>query len=458
MTSTASDLDLATLRASSQGPVIGPGEDGWDAAREAWNLTADQRPVAVAAVTNVRDVVAAVDFARENGLRVAAQATGHAATALEDLERTLLVKTLRMGDLEIDPVTRQARVGAGVLWGDLGVAAGEYGLAGLSGSSPDVGVVGYALGGGIGWLSRRHGLASNSITAIELVTAEGKLVRADHDHEPDLFWALRGGGGSFGVVTALEMSLVPLAQTYAGGVFWPAEVAAELMPAYRDWARDLPDEMTSAIRLLCLPPIPEVPEPLRATPVVNVTGAFDGDPAEGARLVDELRAVAPPMMDAFATMPAAGLCHINGDPEQPTPGMTHQTMIGELTDGAIEALLETAGPGSESPLLAVSLRHLGGAMAHAPEGAGALDSLDGEYAMYGVGVPFTPEMVTPIDAHLDRVVAAVEPWSTGRDYLNLAERPSDASSAFSADVYARLVEIRETVDPDSLFLASHPVR
>ncbi len=218
MSTTASGLDLDTLRSASQGPVIGPGEDGWDAARQAWNLTADQRPAAVASVTNVRDVVAAVDFSRANGLRVAAQATGHAATALEDLERTLLVKTLRIGDIEIDPVTRQARVGAGVLWGDLGVAAAEYGLAGLGGSSPDVGVVGYALGGGIGWLSRPYGLASNSITAIELVTAQGELVRVDRDHEPDIFWALRGGGGSFGIVTALEMSLVPLTEVYAGSV------------------------------------------------------------------------------------------------------------------------------------------------------------------------------------------------------------------------------------------------
>ena len=152
---------------------------------------------------------AAVDFARANGLRVAAAGRpGTPPPRWRSSSDTLLVKTMRMGGVEVDPVARRARVEAGVLWGDLAVAAGEYGLAGLAGSSPDVGVVGYSLGGGIGWLSRRHGLAANSITAIELVTAEGELVRADRDHEADLFWALRGGGGSFGVVTALEMSLV----------------------------------------------------------------------------------------------------------------------------------------------------------------------------------------------------------------------------------------------------------
>ena len=458
MTPTQTTLDLTPLRSASQGPVLGPADDGWDAARQAWNLVADQHPAAVACPTSVGDVVAAVDFARTHGLRVAAQGTGHAATALTSLEHTVLLKTMRMGRVEIDPVARRARVEAGALWGDLAVAAGEYGLSALAGSSPDVGVVGYSLGGGIGWLSRPHGLAANSITAVELVTAEGELVRADHDHETDLFWALRGGGGSFGVVTALEMSLVPVAELYAGGVMWPAEHSSELFHAYREWAADAPDELTSGFRFLCLPPIPEVPEPLRGRPVVDVTAAYVGDPAEGAALLDRLRGVAPPLMDTFATMPAAGLCRIYGDPEQPTPGMTHQTMMAELTPEAVGALVEVAGPGSGNPLLMVALRHLGGALAEAPEGAGALGCLSGEYALYGVGVPMAPEMAGPIEAHLDRVVAAVEPWSAGRDYLNFAERPGDASAAFSPEDYRRLREIKARVDPEDRFQASHPVR
>ena len=458
MTPTDTSLDLDSLRSSSQGPVLGPGDDGWDAARQAWNLMADQHPAVVACPTSVADVVAAVDFARAHGLRVAAQGTGHAATALAPLERSLLLKTMRMGRVDVDPVARRARVEAGALWGDLAVAAGEYGLSALAGSSPDVGVVGYSLGGGIGWLSRRHGLAANSITAAELVTAEGRLVRTDAEHEPDLFWALRGGGGSFGVVTALEMSLVPVAEIYAGSVMWPAERASEIFHAYREWAADAPDELTSGFRFLCLPPIPEVPEPLRGRPVVDVTGAYDGDPAEGAALVDRLRAVAEPLVDTFASMPAAGLCRIYGDPEQPTPGMTHQTTLAELTSETVDALIEVAGPGSRNPLLMVALRHLGGALAEVPVGAGALGCLAGEYALYGVGIPMAPEMAGPIDAHLDRVVAAVEPWSTGRDYLNFADRPCDASAAFSPEAYRRLRDVKAQVDPEDLFQASHPVR
>ena len=457
MTPTRTSLDLHALRSASQGPVLGPGDDGWDAARQAWNLVADQHPAAVACVTSVGDVVAAVDSARTHGLRVAAQGTGHAATALASLEATVLLKTMRMGRVDVDPVARRARVEAGALWGELAVAAGEYGLAGLAGSSPDVGVVGYSLGGGIGWMSRRHGLASESITAVELVTAEGELVRADPDHEPDLFWALRGGGGSFGVVTALEMSLVPVAELYAGSVMWPAEQAAELFHAYREWVQEVPAELTSGFRFLCLPPIPEVPEPLRARPVVDVTGAYEGDPAEGAALIDRLRSVAKPLLDTFATIPAAALCRIYGDPEQPTPGMTHQTTLRELTPDTVDALVSSAGPDSGSPLLMVALRHLGGALATAPDGAGALGSLEAEYALYGVGIPMAPEMARPIEAHLDRVVEAVEPWSAGRDYLNFADRPGDASAAFAPEAYQRLRDVKARVDPEDVFQASHPV-
>ena len=266
--------DLGPLRSTVSGSVLAPGDDGWDAGRQAWNVLADQQPAAVVFADSPRDVTAVVGFARTHGLRVAAQGTGHAATALEPLHDTLLLKTMRMGGVSIDPVARVARVEAGALWGELAMAAGEHGLAGLSGSSPDVGVVGYSLGGGIGWLSRKYGLAANSIVAADVVTADGELVRADPAHNEDLFWALRGGGGSFGVVTALELELQPVAEPYAGSLMWPAEHAPEILHAYREWAATVPDELTSGVRFLCLPPIPEVPEPLRGRPMVDVTGAL----------------------------------------------------------------------------------------------------------------------------------------------------------------------------------------
>ena len=455
MTTTATSL--TPLQSLVSGPVVGPSDPAWDTARQAWNLTADQRPEAVAFAESADDVRAVVDFARRRGLKVAAQGTGHAASCLASLEGTVLLKTMRMGGVEVDASARTARVEAGALWGELAVAAGGLGLAGLAGSSPDVGVVGYALGGGIGWLSRRHGLASNSITAIELVTADGRLVRADRDTEHDLFWALRGGGGSFGVVTVFELALVETPEIYAGGIMWPAERGPEVLEAYRSLAASAPAEFTSGVRYLCPPPIPEVPEPLRGRPLVDVTGAFLGGEEEGRELLASLRSLGDPIVDTFAMVEPTALCHIYGDPEQPTPGMTHQTMLRELAPGTVDALVEAAGPGSGSPLLAVALRHLGGALGTAPDGAGALDRLDGEYAMYGVGVPMAPGMAPAIAAHLDRVVEAVEPWSTGGDYLNLADRPCDSSRAFPEATYKRLKEIRAQVDPAGMFLASHPV-
>jgi FAD/FMN-containing dehydrogenase len=454
---TATSIDVVPLRSAVSAPVLGPADPGWDAARQAWNLLADQQPDAIAFANTPGDVRAIVDFARERGLKVAAQGTGHAATSLGSLAGTILLKTMRMGGVEVDPAGRTARVEAGALLGELAVAAGEHGLAVLSGSSPDVGVVGFSLGGGIGWLSRRHGLACNSISAIELVTAEGETVRADAHNEPDLFWAMRGGGGNFGVVTALELHLVEVPDVYAGGIMWPAERAPEVFEAYRSLAATAPPEFSSEARFLSLPPIPEVPEPLRGRPLVHVTGAFLGSEHEARDVLAPLRELGEPVMDTFGIVDPAAITHIHGDPEQPTPGMTHHTVLRELEPKTIDTLVESAGPESGSPLLAVGMRHLGGALGEAPEGAGALDRLDGEFALYGVGIPMVPEMAPAIDAHLDRVVEAMQPWSTGGEYLNLADRPGDASRGFGAGTYARLKAIRAQVDPKGMFSASHPI-
>jgi hypothetical protein len=454
---TIASPDLGQLRSTVEGAVVAPGEDGWDAARQAWNLTTDQRPSAVALPESAVDVAAVVKFAGANGLRVAAQGTGHGANALTSLDGVVLLKTERMRGISVDPAARRARVEAGVLGGELGPAAAEHGLTSLGGSSPDVGVVGFAIGGGIGWLSRRHGLTCNSITEAEVVTADGEQVRANSDENTDLYWALRGGGGDFGVVTALELELLPIDTVYAGSLMFPAALGVELVPAYLDWVRTVPDELTTGVRFLYLPPIPEVPEPLRGVPIVDVTGAFIGDAAEGAALLEPLRSLGDPIIDGWAEIPAPGLSRINGDPEQPSPGVTHHTVVGDLTDGAAEAFIEVAGPESGTPLLAVATRHLGGALASAPPGAGALGQVEGEHVINGVGLAMQPDVVPVLNAALDRTVEAFEPWSTGVHYLNFADRPSDGSKGFDAQAWSRLLEVKKSVDPNGLFLAAHPV-
>jgi FAD/FMN-containing dehydrogenase len=266
-----------TLEAMVAGDVFIPGDDGYDQARRAWDLAADQRPAVVVFAESVVDVVRAVRFAASQGMRVAPQGTGHGSLPLELLDGAMLLKTSRMRRVEIYPATRTARAEAGAQWEDVTVPAGEYGLAALAGTSPNVGVTGYTLGGGMGWLARRYGLAANSVTAAEIVTPDGRLARADSEYEPDLFWAVRGGGGSVGVVTALEMALYPVGELYAGALFFPIERSSEVLHAWREWTGAVPDEVTSLGRILRLPPVPEIPEFLRGRSFVLVEAAYLGD-------------------------------------------------------------------------------------------------------------------------------------------------------------------------------------
>src|SRR5437763_2370728 len=273
------------------GEIVLPEHGRYDEARLAWNLTVDQRPAAIVQPVSAQDIVNAMLLAEEHGLRVAPQGTGHNAAPLGDLADTLLIKTERMRRVEIDPERRLARVEAGALWVDVVEAAASHGLATLAGSSPDVGVVGYTLGGGLSFLSRRYGLAANRVRAIEAVLGDGRMVRIDHDAEPDLFWAMRGGGGSFAVVTALEFELLPMASAYAGHLWFPIERGSEVLHAWRELTRGdrLPDELTTVGRFVNVPPIPEMPEEIRGQSFVIVEAYHVGEPAQADEMLAPLR-------------------------------------------------------------------------------------------------------------------------------------------------------------------------
>lgn len=437
--------------------LIRAGEPGFEEARQPWNLIADQRPAAIALPRSASDVAAAIKVARQEGLRVAAQSTGHAASRLPSLAGTVLVRTGGLRGIEVDAERRVARLGAGVTWGPAGAAAGQHGLAGLAGSSPTVGVVGYCLGGGIGWLSRLHGLAANSVRAIELVTGDGELRRADAESEPDLFWALRGGGGErFGVVTALEVDLFPLREVYAGTLTWPAEIAPDLLRAYIEWTGrgDVPREMTAFFRYLNLPPLPMIPEPLRGRAVVDVTACFCGGAAECEELLRPFRDAAgcEPLASTFAPMPAAGLARLNGDPEDPMPALTDGGLLTHLDEAAVDHLDSLLGPGSDSPLTFFQLRHLGGALAVAPQGAGALASLPGLYTFSAGAAIFDPAATAPVNERLGQLKEALVPYAESQRFLNFVDSPCDADACFPPSVHARLTEIAERFDPDGLFL------
>src|SRR4051812_18695211 len=284
---------VADLRARIDGEVIAPDEPGWDQTRQAYNLLIDQRPELIAVPVHEGDVVAIVRYAAEHGLRVAPQRTGHNAAPLGDLEGTVLLKTDAMRAVEIDAEARIARVQSGAKWKDVLPQASELGLAGLHGSTADVSLAGYSLGGGLSWYGRKHGLQTNNIIAIELVTADGELRRVDHQNEPGLFWALRGGGGNFGVVTAIEVQLYAIPDIYAGVLFFPWERSSEVLQAWREWTETVPEELTSVGRILQFPPIPDVPEPLRGNKYVLVEGIYMGDEASGRDLMQPIRELGP---------------------------------------------------------------------------------------------------------------------------------------------------------------------
>ena len=316
--------------------LVERGEERWDSARAAWNLAIDQQPALVARPGDAYEVAAVVRYAGENGLRVAVQAEGHGAGPLAGVgEDTLLLKTTRMTGVEIDADNRRARVAAGAKWQDVSALTSPLGLAGLSGSSAEVGVVGYMLGGGHGWLARRHGLASNSIVGAELVTADGELLRADRENEPDIFWALRGGGGNFGVVTALEFELYPVPELYAGMLAWPWERAADVLRAWGEWGSGLPNEMSTWARILQVPPLPIVPEPVRGRQLVVIEAAYLGSEASGGELLRPLRDLSPEL-DTFAAAPLAALGHLHMDPEDPVPFAAGGQLLDELPPAAID--------------------------------------------------------------------------------------------------------------------------
>jgi FAD/FMN-containing dehydrogenase len=453
--SAIADRITETLRSALVGDVFVPGDPGYDQARRAWNLFTDQRPAGVVLAESATDVARAVQFARAHGMRVAPQTTGHGAAPLEPLDGAMLLKTARMRRVDIDPAARTARAEAGALWQDVTVPAGEHGLAALAGTSPDVGVTGYTLGGGLGWLARRYGLAANSVTAAELVTPDGNLVRADAGHEPDLFWAVRGGGG-VGVVTALEMTLYPIGELYAGTLFFPIQRAAEVLRAWREWTLAVPDEVTSEARLLRLPPLPELPEPLRGRAFVMVEAACLSDAGTGAELVRPLRRLGPEL-DTFAMIPAPALGQLNMDPDQPTPFQGDGALLADFPAAAIDALVDGAGPDAGALLTSVEIRHLGGALARLAPVGGAQPSIDANYLLVAVGITPTPDMPAAVRAQAHAVKDALAPWHADHDYYNSEENPAPARAVLPAASYRRLQKIKDACDPDQAIISAHPV-
>jgi len=444
------------LRGLCGGSVQLPGDPAYDMARSPWNLQTRDFPAAVAYPAFPDEVAEVVRAAAAAGLRVAAQGTGHGAPPLEGrLTDAVLLRTSAMTDLDVDADRRTVRAGAGVLWGDLADAAGRHGLATRHPSSPDVGVVGYTLGGGIGWYARELGLQCNAVTAVELVLADGAFVRATADDEPDLFWALRGGAAPLGVVTALEFDVFALETVVAGHLIWDWTAVERVLPAWVAWCAEAPDEATTAFRLIDVPAAPAIPGELRGRRIAMIDGAALGDDASAAEALAPLRALRPEF-DTVARVPAASLVRLHLDPEGPTPAYASSTLVSGLPDEAIAAIIGSVGPGSGTRLAAAELRQLGGALARPAPDGGALAALDASFLALGLGLGGgDDEAWVRQRADAARFLSAVEPWATGRQYLPMLDDRTDTRKVFPPGVHARLSAIRRAADPGNLFLAPH---
>lgn len=443
--------------ATLEGKIVFPEHAAYDQATLAWNVAIAQRPAAVVLPESSQDVAAAMLFAREHGLRVTAQGTGHNPGPLGGLEDIVLVKTERMRRVHIDPHAQVARVEAGVLWQELVEAAARHGLGAVQGSSPDVGVIGYTIGGGASFMSRKYGLSANRVRAVELVSADGELVRATRENEPDLFWALRGGGGSFGVVTAIELELFPISGIYAGILWYPIERAGEVLHAWRELTHSpLPDDLTTVGRILHFPPIPDIPEPVRGQSFATVEAYHVGDPAIADQLLGPLRALGP-VNDTIEMISMPALSGVHMDPDHPAPNAGDGLMLGELPPQAVDEWVAVAGADTKFPLLSVQLRHLEGEFARARPENGALASLDAKYAMYANGVAATPELATAIRGQVEEVKRTFTPYAARHMYLNFAETNRPANTFWSEHAYRRLQRIKAAVDPNDVIRANHPI-
>jgi FAD/FMN-containing dehydrogenase len=449
-------VDVDPLRRAIAGEVITSDEPGWDAARQPWSLTAEQHPALVVLARAVDDVAATVRFASANGLRVAPQSTGHGAPSMGALSDAILLRTGRLNGVTVDPASRAAKVQAGARWREVIAPAAEHGLACLHGMSGGVGVAGYTLGGGLGWLARREGFASSHVRSFDVVTADGEQRHVDCEQDPELFWALRGGGGRPAMVTALELELFPLRQAFAGALMWPIERASEVVQAYQSWIAAVPDAITSTIKLVRFPPLPQVPDPLRGKQLVAITLAFTGDEAEGKEIVAPLRTVAATYLDTLAMLPAPALGEISGDPQDPVPGVGTGMLLDALTPQAAETYVELAGPEAQTPLVSLEIRHLGGALRSGTPDPGAAGALESEVIVGGQGLAVTPDAGVAVRAALEAASYRLAPWiSERRTLLNFAEEGLHVCDCFSPEVTDRLARITATFDPDGLFVANH---
>lgn len=432
---------LDILRRHLDGRLVEPGQEGYVHAARAWNLAVDQRPLAAVDAHTRSDITATVLFSRRHRLAVATQPTGHGATGHND-DGTILLRTTRLDHVHVDPAARTARVGAGARWGQVQQAAAPFGLTGLAGSSPVISVAGYLLGGGLSWFSRRHGWACDSLRSLEIIDADGTPQRVSPTEDPELFWALRGGGGGYGVVTELEIDLHPADPLYGGRMLWPIDRAPDVLDAYRHTTAAAPDELTVWIDILRLPDAPAM---------IAADATYLGEPDHGRALLAHLDAVPGAVLsDTRGPLTTSDIGSITMEPVEPTPFLARVELLTDLTDRVLHALLTVP---SEA-LVSVRVRHLAGALARPTESPPG--PLVEPYLLYLLGDP-SHAGTTAIEQDRDAVLHACTPAVSGRRPFTYLAPGDTPTAAFPPATLQRLRTIRHKHDPDTVFTPNFDV-
>jgi FAD/FMN-containing dehydrogenase len=451
--------ELESLRAALKGSALIPGDKGYEEASLTWDTkTFEQHPAIVVLPAVSADVVQAVKFANKYNLGVAVQAGGHGHPY--PANDALFVNFANMHDVKINEKNATARVEPGARAGAVVQASQAHGLAPLNGLAGSVGVVGYMLSGGVGWLTRQYGSGAGSIRAAEIVTADGRLLQVDEHNNADLWWGLRGGGGNFGIVTALEFALYPVKAIYGGQLAYPIEQAKAVLTTYLEWVKTVPNEITSVVRLMQVPPSPAFPEALRGKPAVFVMAGYNGPAEEGEKLLKPIRSRGQPVLDTFAELPYSKVATISNDPESAPPVYRYGEGLAlrDLEERELDTILEKV-KNLASGIPIMELRHLGGALAAQPQDAMPLNFHKASFFLGLLAAAPKPEGLEAGKQSVAQLQQALAPHTTGETILGLAGNPSLelTKSAFTPANFQRLVALKDKYDPQNIFRFNHNI-
>ncbi|MCC9197922.1 FAD-binding oxidoreductase [Arthrobacter sp. zg-Y820] len=451
------ESDLEALRSVVQGTLSGPGDAGYAVATAGFNPSLVQRPDAALGASGVEDIQLAVRWAAQLGIPIGIQATGHGAVT--EMDEGLMINTSRLQDLTVDPDAQTVTVGAGVRWGQVLEQAVPEGLTAPHGSSGHVGTVGYASGGGLPLMGRALGFAADHVRSIDVVTPDGRLRHVEAGGEnADLFAALRGGKGNFGVITSMTLGLIPYQEFYGGAILYPEDAGPEVLETFREWTVQLPSDASASLAFLHFPDVPFLPEDRRGTSPVHLRFALFGSQEEGDTLIGPMRHAANPLLDTVGPMNYLDVGSIHMDPDEPVPSMDRATLLTSLPEDLADELLRQIGPGSDTPLALTEIRLMGGALATEPAVEDAVSGRNAAFHIFSAGINLPPA-ADATAAALERFGAAVEPYAAGSlvNFRGPVGRKGDVAPVWEPGVFGRLQAAKAAYDPQNLFRFSHAV-